>query len=100
MNPNTCARRSCRRITTRPRLSAPLTANTLFAKSIPIVVTSISDPPRFSDVAHTSLAHCEAVYSGRGPYHQSSIFGIPGEMGEVPARVGLPKYFRDTGESA
>src|SRR6202051_330637 len=41
MNPSTCGRRSCRRITTRPRLSAPLTANTLFAKSIPIVVTSI-----------------------------------------------------------
>src|SRR5262249_23604435 len=44
MNPSICARRSCRRITTRPLPSAALTANALFAKSIPIVVTSISDP--------------------------------------------------------
>src|SRR5208282_1791367 len=67
MKPSTCARRSCRRITTRPLLSAALTANTFFAKSIPIVVTSISDPPRFVRMLlSTSWAHYEAVYKRAG----------------------------------
>ncbi|SRR5713101_108410 len=48
-------------------LSAPHTANTFFAKSIPIVVTSISDPPRFVRMSlSTSWAHCEAVYKRAG----------------------------------
>src|SRR5579864_5367532 len=52
----TCTHFSCRRITTRPLTSAPRTANTFFAKSIPIVVTSISDPPLLcSDVAQDIL---------------------------------------------
>src|ERR1700681_2976914 len=34
------------------------------------------EPSSLSDVAHTSLAHCEAVYSGRGPYHQSQVSGV------------------------
>src|SRR5208282_2351763 len=42
-------------------LSAPHTANTLFAKSIPIVVTSIADPPRGFECHATFLAHCEAA---------------------------------------
>src|SRR5208337_1318564 len=67
MKLSTCARRSCRRITTRPLLSAPDTANTLFAKSIPIVVISIPDPPRFVRMLlSTSLAHPEAVYKRAG----------------------------------
>jgi hypothetical protein len=41
--------------------------NTFFAKSIPIVVTSISDPPRFVRMSlSTSWAHCEAVYKRAG----------------------------------
>src|SRR5208337_3032564 len=89
--------RSCRRITTRPLLSAPDTANTLFAKSIPIVVISIPDPPRFVRMLlSTSLAHPEAVYKRAGSIPSVERGGQEGEREhhERHRRDDLPRAGR------
>src|SRR6202051_1349085 len=91
MNPSTCGRRSCRRIPTRPRLSAPLTANTLFAKSIPIVVTSI-EPLAFRML----LTHPWPIARPfiAGGVHTISLepSGFSGEISKILAYAGLCGY--------
>jgi hypothetical protein len=87
MKLSTCARFSCRRITTRPLLFAAHTANTFFAKSIPIVVTSIADPCIFT----SSLQ--DGSEPGRGrpkdPWSQEAggERGSPRPLSQVKART-------------
>ena len=65
-NGKTRDRRSWRRITTVPSSSTPWTWKTFFARSRPIVVTSILGGSPIGGYQTTSMAHCDA---GGGAVH-------------------------------